>query len=735
VAEGLDYPSRFVGGALKPAPAVAAVAPRPFGELGNASAQSLRQLAVQVGHGTASTRELRGVATGRVLDYLSAFPGETWQQRWDASPVGQGSVEINTLERGDLYSNVKPSTGLRTLFCLRAIQPSMVVVRRNPMNNFAPAFVASQNDPQLVAYAEHVRTHLGRHEHRANALLDLCVLLTVQGVSLTDVTAASILHFAQDNRRAWAEVAPGDKTGNRLRGQGVWHVLHATGHLASTVPPTMRAALMRGQKTVEELVDRYPIRNQAVRGLLIEYFNRRRADTDYATLKNLVLHLTHHFWEKIEQINPEQADLRIAPETYAVWRESLKYLPDGRPRAGQDGLVITVRSFYYDLHTWAAQEPERWAIWVAPCPVPPSELHGLGSRRRRINERSADRTRLRQPLLPLLVQHVEERYEHAQELLGLAEDTPDGTSFDFRGITYTRVITDSDRKLLRHDGLVPARVRNNDTGELIHVSTEEDAAFWEWAAVETLRHSGVRIEELCELSHLSVRQYQRPNGEVIALLVVAPSKTDRERVIPMSAELFHVIATVIRRHTRGGRTIPLLTRYDPHDKVWSPPMPFLFQRHTGSNPRVISTAAFQQMIARCCEALADCHPAFRGLRFTPHDFRRIFITELVNSGLPIHIGAALLGHLNVQTTRGYVAVFEDDVVRHYQQHLQHRREIRPEGEYRPATPAEWSEFEEHFELRKVELGSCARPYGSPCQHEHVPLTELLTFKRPKPMVL
>jgi len=55
---------------------------------------------------------------------------------------------------------------------------------------------------------------------------------------------------------------------------------------------------MRGQKSIEELIDLYPIRNQAVRRLLIDYFTRRRADTDYATLKNLVLHLAHHFWEK-----------------------------------------------------------------------------------------------------------------------------------------------------------------------------------------------------------------------------------------------------------------------------------------------------------------------------------------------------------------------------------------------------------------------------------------------------
>jgi hypothetical protein len=58
--------------------------------------------------------------------------------------------------------------------------------------------------------------------------------------------------------------------------------------------------------------------------------------------------------------------------------------------------------------------------------------------------------------------------------------------------------------------------------------------------VEVLRLTGIRSEELLELSQLSIRQYQRPNGEVVALLVIAPSKTERERVIPMSAELFHV---------------------------------------------------------------------------------------------------------------------------------------------------------------------------------------------------
>ncbi|MFJ3841964.1 hypothetical protein ACIPY6_41595 [Streptomyces sp. NPDC090054] len=81
--------------------------------------------------------------------------------------------------------------------------------------------------------------------------------------------------------------------------------------------------------------------------------------------------------------------------------------------------------------------------------------------------------------------------------------------------------------------------------------------------------------------------------------------------------------------------------------------------------------------------------------------------------MPIHIGAALLGYLSIQTTRGYVAVFDDDVVRHYQQFLDRRRAQRPTSEYREPTTTEWSEFNEHFDKRRVELGSFGHPYGTP----------------------
>ncbi|MEU2248983.1 hypothetical protein [Streptomyces sp. NPDC019224] len=31
-------------------------------------------------------------STRVLLEYLLTFPGETWQERWDASPLGQGQI-------------------------------------------------------------------------------------------------------------------------------------------------------------------------------------------------------------------------------------------------------------------------------------------------------------------------------------------------------------------------------------------------------------------------------------------------------------------------------------------------------------------------------------------------------------------------------------------------------------------------------------------------------------------
>jgi site-specific recombinase XerC len=321
-------------------------------------------------------------------------------------------------------------------------------------------------------------------------------------------------------------------------------------------------------------------------------------------------------------------------------------------------------------------------------------------------------------MLPQLVEYVGTNYRHLAELLDAAAQARPDELVVVGSRLYRRLFTPGDRAHQRRHGEANVRVRGEATGEVINATLAEDTAFWEWAIIETLRHTGVRIEELTELSQLSIRQYQRPNGEVIALLVIAPSKADRERVIPMSAELFHVVACILRRLTRNRATVPLATRYDTIERITSDPQPFLFQRHIGQRNEVMTTGAVRELLRRTCGKVAEQHPEFADRHFTPHDFRRLFATDLVNHGLPIHIGAALLGHLDLETTRGYVAVFEEDVIRHYQAHLARRRTMRPAEEYQPVTDREWTEFQEHFDKRKLELGTCGRPYATPCRHEH-----------------
>jgi site-specific recombinase XerC len=258
------------------------------------------------------------------------------------------------------------------------------------------------------------------------------------------------------------------------------------------------------------------------------------------------------------------------------------------------------------------------------------------------------------------------------------------------------------------------------TGERLDLTRAEDDAFWSWAVIETLRHTGVRIEELLELTQFALVSYTLADtGEVVPLLQVVPSKSDEERLLLVGPELASVLASIVSRlRQRHGGMIPLTCRYDTLERVTGPPLPHLFQRKWGHRHEVISKRTVQKLLTDTLRRTGLRDAAGEALHYTPHDFRRMFATESVTGGLPVHIAARLLGHRNLNTTQAYLAVFNDDLVRTYRAFLDRRRAQRPTSDYREPTDTEWREFEQHFALRKLELGTCARPYGSPCKHEH-----------------
>ncbi|MFI6079276.1 tyrosine-type recombinase/integrase [Actinoplanes sp. NPDC051343] len=162
----------------------------------------------------------------------------------------------------------------------------------------------------------------------------------------------------------------------------------------------------------------------------------------------------------------------------------------------------------------------------------------------------------------------------------------------------------------------------------------------------------------------------------------------------------------------------MVARYDGHEQVTGPPLPHLFQRTVGIRQEVVSTRLVQILLTATMTRTGLRDLTGQPLHVTPHDFRRMFATEAVTGGLPVHIAAKILGHHHLTTTQAYLAVFQDDLIRTYRGFLDRRRAVRPEAEYRQPTDDEWREFHEHFQLRKLELGTCGRPYGTPCKHEH-----------------
>ncbi len=252
-----------------------------------------------------------------------------------------------------------------------------------------------------------------------------------------------------------------------------------------------------------------------------------------------------------------------------------------------------------------------------------------------------------------------------------------------------------------------------------NLTYEEDEAFWAFATIEVLRPTGIRGEELLELTHHSIIQYRLPStGEVVPLLQIAPSKTDTERLLLVSPELADVLSAIVSRLRRPSGAIPLVAAYDVREKVWSSPMPLLFQRAIGSEPRAFTPTAIRKLLIHALAATGLTDANGEPLLFSPHDFRRLFVTDAIMSGLPPHIAQVICGHKTIDTTMGYKAVYPAETIEAHRAFIARRRATRPSEEYRTPTDQEWDAFLAHFEKRKVAIGTCARAFGTPCIHEH-----------------
>ena len=646
-------------------------------------------------------------AARRLLDWLEGHPGDTWQERWQLSEsagvYGTAWYEHAGFGRPSVRAEVRYA--VNAMLVLQAIRPSHVWIMESRRDRLWGDFV-ELHDPEIFARvtqmtAQAPNADLTTWRVRAN-LVNLCL---VTGRSLADLTAEDFI----EGRR---ELISRGRVGHRMH--TTWEYARKAGLLQGQ-PDYMLEVTSTPPLTPTELVARYDVHDPDIRQLFTDYLTERATETDFSTLSGIAIHLLRVFWCDIQDHQPGINTIRLTPEQATAWRTRAAILKNGKPRKDWVQAVSRVRTFYADISQWAHEDPAKWARWVAPNPVPARATQAAGRRtRQRQLAELQERTRSLAPVVPQLVDSVTAHLARCERLLAAANEVDFGEPFEVDGEQWHRNAPGRNptQRALSTFAIDPS-------GSRVSLSQAEDLAFWTWATVEVLRHSGIRSEEMLELSHLSIRPFRKPSGEILPLLQIAPSKTDTERVIPASPALAHALSRIVQRHTHMYGGIPVTVRRDELERTFSPPLPYLFQRLWASGRHsVLSPKSVRVYLKAAADRAGLVDNDGRALTFRPHDFRRLFLTDLVSSGFPIHIAAQFVGHQDLNTTRGYVAIYPTEVFDHYEKFLDRRRAERPDTEYRQPTADELDTFAEHFGRRKVELGDCVRPYGSGCSHEH-----------------
>ncbi|MGH3856826.1 MAG: tyrosine-type recombinase/integrase [Pseudonocardiaceae bacterium] len=663
----------------------------------------------------------------RLLDWLERQPGETWQDRWLASGAdAEGNVLWRRLPALWLattgcgapdteHGRLSLARGMSLLVCGDVIRPSLGWLMTPGTPRDLVTEIAGTRDPGGFADLAAICRGAGVNTHTTGlALRRIASILAAKGGTIGDITIGDCLELLR--------VAEDQHPGRAASSPYFYQLLRTAGVFTGTAP-TVRGLKTQGQLSCERLIDRYGIECQPVRDLLVDYLRERQPGVDYASLHKLSYTLGRLFWRDLEIHHPGIASLHLPASVATAWKQRIasKTVPtriDGTltavpaPRVNAADHLMTVRAFYLDLSQWAADDPSRWGPWVAPCPIRDTDTSTQKKKRSHRKSRMDQRTRERLPVMPVLVDTVTSAHQQATQRLQAAQAAAPGALFTAAGQTLRRSITS-------HATAGKTWAEDPATGKRRDLSLQEHQAFWTWAAVEVLRHTGVRIEELSELSHHSLIHYTLPaTGELIPLLQITPSKTDTERLLVISPELADVLSAIISRVRDENGAVPLVVSYDYHERIWNPPMPLLFQRRFGGENRPIAGPAVRELITTALTGTGLTDASGQPLRFVPHDFRRILITDAIMHGMPPHIAQLVAGHRDINVTMGYKAVYPEEVINGHRAFIARRRALRPSEEYRTPTDEEWDEFLGHFERRKVSLGTCGRSYATPCIHEH-----------------
>jgi hypothetical protein len=259
------------------------------------------------------TRAARRRGTSWMLRWLASFPGETWQERWEASgieghPGGSWArLPVGWLREGGRtasYDADDLSSGLLMLICGDVIRPAMPWMVTRAHRHLVPVMEAVR-DPDGFARLRELAAS-GPAESLADARLAatrIATLLACKGGVISDITVGDCVEMA-DTQRLVHSRGGQKKVDFYLR-------LRALGIFPADAPATIRAfGVALGQLTVEELVDRYRLQCKPVRDLIVDYLRERQPSLDYASLDAISGSLAGRFWARVEVPHRSRTGIR-----------------------------------------------------------------------------------------------------------------------------------------------------------------------------------------------------------------------------------------------------------------------------------------------------------------------------------------------------------------------------------------------------------------------------------------
>jgi integrase/recombinase XerC len=131
----------------------------------------------------------------------------------------------------------------------------------------------------------------------------------------------------------------------------------------------------------------------------------------------------------------------------------------------------------------------------------------------------------------------------------------------------------------------------------------------------TLYHTGIRLNELIHLE----KRHIASSGSTIKV----KGKRNKERIIPVTAELMDILATYLDQH---------------------PESPYLFNTPSGKK-------LYPNFVYRHIKTLLSTQGPMR--KKSPHVLRHTFATHLLNNGGDLNAIKELLGHANLSATQIY----------------------------------------------------------------------------------